>query len=539
MSTVAANGAITVNVTDADGDLSNVVPVFTLNDGTAELAHVFATPAFTAPYTSSTRSVLVGPDGFQYIFVRDAGWPVGNLSLEVLAFDSAGHSTSVTFTFTVTAAIVIPPGGPGGVIGGTSIDGSTNLPLVLPVVRIRVAYDYEPAWVDSIEWKAAHDPLPVTRGTSFFTIAADGSGATAINATITRPAPSVFAEVIGTSFWTLGGIMASPVGTVPTPIAASVTLAGIGSIITGSPLDGIAGFTYAISDVGQSSVIEQKRVWWAAATVWNGMPSMLSGVTFQRLAKGQYRFTGPRATGTAFPQMVVTPCTAGVFLESTIIALDMVDLFCTDVLGASVEACFNVLYPKTEPLAIGVQYTNAFACIDAVGGIVDGYGIASVTVPVTGRYRITLTNGITASACAAIAVSASGDGIGRVYAVEHVSDTVKDIRWANRLAAPLATAFNVVFIQGVQPKLGDVIHTTHFGSESPFGNEQTFGYGDTVFQFRARLPRQKCESIRFRIESLPPPGAISPGVGGIRLNELALEVGIKAGMVKLGANKSR
>ena len=69
-----------------------------------------------------------------------------------------------------------------------------------------------------------------------------------------------------------------------------------------------------------------------------------------------------------------------------------------------------------------------------------------------------------------------------------------------------------------------------FGSESVFG-----GVADNVYQARFHIPRQKCQSIKFRISNIQP--ASSSGKA-LALSHLQLECALKQGQAKLRAEKS-
>lgn len=94
-STIGPFDKIKVNFTDGDLDLTSYTPAFN-----SELAWNGA--AHTAAFSTSTRTTL--GTGFQHLFSRDAGFPVGPLELSGTAFDATGLSTPFTFNFNVVGA---------------------------------------------------------------------------------------------------------------------------------------------------------------------------------------------------------------------------------------------------------------------------------------------------------------------------------------------------------------------------------------------------------------------------------------------------
>jgi hypothetical protein len=82
---------------------------------------------------------------------------------------------------------------------------------------------------------------------------------------------------------------------------------------------------------------------------------------------------------------------------------------------------------------------------------------------------------------------------------------------------------------------GAVLDQNYYGQDSYYG-ESTFygGVADNIYQFRAHLRRQKCQSIRFLFEDVT---AGTPGQG-YSLSDLSLQVGVKRGLNKLRLQKS-
>lgn len=67
-----------------------------------------------------------------------------------------------------------------------------------------------------------------------------------------------------------------------------------------------------------------------------------------------------------------------------------------------------------------------------------------------------------------------------------------------------------------------------------YGSGVYGGEGSAVYQFRASLPKQKCQAVRFRFEDVP---GDDPGES-YEITELALEIGIKPTPFKLGSGKT-
>lgn len=292
-------------------------------------------------------------------------------------------------------------------------------------------------YAGSVGWAAAVAP-PVSPGAaSFFSIQGDGTGASTVNCAISRTTPGVFAEVIADPYPTNDGIMAGPVGTVVSALAAS-ELAGAGAITTTVSGPGVAGFTFSQAEIAAGD-------FHSGAVVIGGVLGWAEGITFQRISIGRYRFSFSglgNFFGGAYLVGVVTAITPGIWLayDSSPDPDYFPDVVCCDVDAALVDASVTVLFPKATPTA----HVPVFAIIGADGSLVDGYGLAAASHPSTGRYRITLSVGIPEANCSVLAFDGSGDNIGRCYAVDHVSDSIKDIRWGDRGGSATATAFTVM-----------------------------------------------------------------------------------------------
>lgn len=79
----------------------------------------------------------------------------------------------------------------------------------------------------------------------------------------------------------------------------------------------------------------------------------------------------------------------------------------------------------------------------------------------------------------------------------------------------------------------DVLPLTPFGDSTPFGSDTVYGsVEDGVYQFRAVMPRQKCQSVRFLFQDTGGSGR------SYSLSGLDLLLGVKRGLAKLRSAKS-
>lgn len=75
----------------------------------------------------------------------------------------------------------------------------------------------------------------------------------------------------------------------------------------------------------------------------------------------------------------------------------------------------------------------------------------------------------------------------------------------------------------------DVVTDEAFGDSSPFG-EGGFGDGSQVYQWQLKPRKQKCETIKVRIEDIDT--ITAAGGGSVSINNLMFEVGVKVGGTK-------
>ena len=114
-------------------------------------------------------------------------------------------------------------------------------------------------------------------------------------------------------------------------------------------------------------------------------------------------------------------------------------------------------------------------------------------------------------------------------------EVVGEYKSPHRLRLGIAYDYEYGFNQSLIWDPATALDTGTYGSGSPYGADSVYGgSGSSVYQARFFMPRQKCESIRYRIEDLPgsPPGE------SFQITELSLWAGMKKGQYKLPANKS-
>jgi hypothetical protein len=84
---------------------------------------------------------------------------------------------------------------------------------------------------------------------------------------------------------------------------------------------------------------------------------------------------------------------------------------------------------------------------------------------------------------------------------------------------------------------GDPASPAFLGDGTPFGSgTATDEMGTRVYQFRAHLPKQKCQSVKFYFEDMHSVGGYLGE--GYEITELMLEVGIKRGTFKIADTRS-
>lgn len=103
-----------------------------------------------------------------------------------------------------------------------------------------------------------------------------------------------------------------------------------------------------------------------------------------------------------------------------------------------------------------------------------------------------------------------------------------DYHSAHRLRVQIAYDYDDIYSHTIEWDPADALNLTNLGDEATLGDEDVLGgTGNRVYQCRFRLPRQRCQAVRFKITGLP-----SEAGQGFSLSEMVLEI---AGMT--GANR--
>lgn len=103
----------------------------------------------------------------------------------------------------------------------------------------------------------------------------------------------------------------------------------------------------------------------------------------------------------------------------------------------------------------------------------------------------------------------------------------------HKLRIRVAYDFNEAFVQEKIIDTADFTDNARYGDDSPYGLPDTKAYGGSgnVHQIRLNLKRQKCQSMKIRIEEIQ--NDLDNLGEGLTLSNIMLEVGQKAGTAKL------
>ncbi len=107
----------------------------------------------------------------------------------------------------------------------------------------------------------------------------------------------------------------------------------------------------------------------------------------------------------------------------------------------------------------------------------------------------------------------------------------------HKLRIRIAYDFNEAFTQEVIIDTQDFTDDTRYGQNSPYGNPTTTTYGGdgNVHQMRIDLARQKCQSIKIRIEEIQ---SDLENLGeGLSISNIMFEVGTKQGTNKISTDR--
>jgi len=104
----------------------------------------------------------------------------------------------------------------------------------------------------------------------------------------------------------------------------------------------------------------------------------------------------------------------------------------------------------------------------------------------------------------------------------------------HKLVMSVAYDFNPYEASSVVVDAYSLMNVPNYGDVSPYGSEVVYGGNYPLYQFRYQVPRQKCEAIQFTFYD-----SQSDTVGeGYQLSGLAIEVGIKQGLNKMGSART-
>lgn len=106
---------------------------------------------------------------------------------------------------------------------------------------------------------------------------------------------------------------------------------------------------------------------------------------------------------------------------------------------------------------------------------------------------------------------------------------------SHQLKISIAYDYQPYYADFIYWDAGSVLSTPTFGGGSTFGGGTTFGGStDYVYQVRFDMPRQKFESVKFRLEDV----VSGDSNASMELSHLMLECGVKRGLNKLRSEKS-
>ncbi len=123
-------------------------------------------------------------------------------------------------------------------------------------------------------------------------------------------------------------------------------------------------------------------------------------------------------------------------------------------------------------------------------------------------------------------------GYQRIYWVTILGDFFSHHITKIQFAYDFETSYNETVYFNTQTGLAQTI----YGEDTFYGESTPYAAGSSVYQFRCKPARQKCESIKIRLEDLD---TLTMGGGGsFALTSLAFTVGAKSGSDRLGDSKT-
>lgn len=103
----------------------------------------------------------------------------------------------------------------------------------------------------------------------------------------------------------------------------------------------------------------------------------------------------------------------------------------------------------------------------------------------------------------------------------------------HKLRIRVAYDFNESYVQEKIVDTADFLEYNLYGTDSPYGTGTPYGGDGNVHQLRVDLKRQKCQSIKIKIEEIQE----STLGEGLSLSNIAFEVGAKSGLNKIATDK--
>jgi hypothetical protein len=113
---------------------------------------------------------------------------------------------------------------------------------------------------------------------------------------------------------------------------------------------------------------------------------------------------------------------------------------------------------------------------------------------------------------------------------------VGEFKSDHKLKISIAYDYQEYYTDQIMWSADDLFDVTLYGSEALFGSDEFFGTNDdeTTYQVRFHMPRQKCESVKFKLEDV----VVGDSGASMNISHLMLEVGLKQGVYKLNADKT-
>jgi hypothetical protein len=123
-------------------------------------------------------------------------------------------------------------------------------------------------------------------------------------------------------------------------------------------------------------------------------------------------------------------------------------------------------------------------------------------------------------------------GYQRVYRYAFLGDFVSD----HITRVKLAYDYEEAFTETVYFNVDEGLDLSYYGDDPTYGDSTVYGgSGSGVYQFSSKPRKQKCESMKFRIEDLD--NQVLEGGGSFNLVGLTLEVGLKSTINKMRGSK--